>query len=177
MKEVYHIGFTGNRPKNENGRRIQDLEAKRNYVRNALMSANQQDHVLITGLAAGADTIACQEALKLGIPIHLILPCSEKNYSQAFPKEFEGFPKEYLDQAIDIVTEVQSASLPSQITWVNRKDSSYSVYQEINEIILDHAQILITLTNGEVTNLDGGSSEMQKLAEERNLTIINISTI
>ena len=87
---VWMVGFSGHRPKDEPGRRSDELEGCRPRIRDAFVryqemaaKANGELH-FFASVAEGADTIAIEVAQELKIVVHVILPMSAKRFSQDF---------------------------------------------------------------------------------------------
>lgn len=84
------IGFTGHRPKDSPGRtstEMKDLAEtihKELAVLQAKALAQEGRAEFLCGLAAGADVIAAQQAEKLGMPVHVILPMQEEEFKKDF---------------------------------------------------------------------------------------------
>ena len=98
------VGFSGHRPKDETGRRSNELEACRPRIREALlqyqkmaMDADGELH-FFASVAEGADTIAIEVASELGIVVHVILPMSVERFSQDFESSLEAW-----DRALAII--------------------------------------------------------------------------
>ncbi|MBE7088443.1 MAG: hypothetical protein E7370_02845 [Clostridiales bacterium] len=81
QKEIYYIGCTGHIKLN----RINNFNenAVRQSVKNAF-SIIQKNYnaVLLCGLAYGADTLFAEEAIKCGVKVIAVLPCSNQEFAK-----------------------------------------------------------------------------------------------
>lgn len=86
LKPVYLVAFSGHRPKDEPGRTNSDLLAAAPRIEAALaklkaqVETNGGELQFISSLAAGSDIIACRAALRLGLPLHIILSLPEEEF-------------------------------------------------------------------------------------------------
>ena len=102
---VWIVGFSGHRPKDEHCRKLEQLEACRPRIGEALLS--YQDMAKDVGgeihfhasVAEGADIIAIEVAQELGILVHVILPMS----IERFADDFDSSPEAW-DRALSIIS-------------------------------------------------------------------------
>ena len=102
---VWMVGFSGHRPKDEPGRRSDELEGCRPRIRDAFvryqeMAKNADGELhFYASVAEGADTIAIEVAQELGIVVHVILPMSVERFAD----DFESSPNAW-DRALSIIS-------------------------------------------------------------------------
>jgi hypothetical protein len=113
---------------------------------------------LVTGLAEGADTIAAEAALELGIGVTAILPMPLKQYEN----DFEGEALVRL-RALLGDERVRSGSLPlagGRDTANMRDQKNRDIqYRLLADYLSRRANVILTVWDGEVNNLPGGTAD------------------
>jgi len=171
------VGFSGNRPSDEAGRSPEDIDAMRPLLNAQLRSfinkaQNSGKSVrMVSSLAAGADTLAAEVALELGMRLHLILP-----------KPVEQFRKDFMDdpaawQRASVILQAAEASLDGvTMEVINGPYNEPDCYQRANQRILECSDAMVALWNGEDSGKAGGTGEIVRLAAERKLPSILLNT-
>lgn len=147
--------------------RLVELEAE---IRNELQSIIDDhgacaDRIrLIVSVAEGADRILIEAAIDLGIPYVCVLPCSPVCFAEDFPtvESVETFQRQ-LALAIDIVGPAEDPA--------DRLDG----YLWVSQYLLDHADVLIAIWDGEDGNGKAGTADTVETAIRRNIPVIWIS--
>ena len=109
---VWIVGFSGHRPKNVEGRRIEELEGCRPLIRQALeeyqaRAANLGGEIhCFSSVAEGADTIALEVSEEIGIVNHVILPMSVERFAEDFTDSTAAW-----DRALALVATVSYTHL------------------------------------------------------------------
>lgn len=90
IKPVFIVAFSGHRPNQSAGRTERELEACASRLRQVFEALRERANQvggelhLVVSLAAGADVIACEMAISLGIPIHLVIPHQEAIFLESY---------------------------------------------------------------------------------------------
>jgi len=114
---------------------------------------------LVTGLAEGADTLATEIALEIGMPVRAVLPMPRS----MFEADFEGAALERFRRfADDGRVAVEELPLPADET---NEDFSTGpardrLYGRLMDYLVRRSNVLIALWDGKVTGLTGGSSDV-----------------
>ena len=202
---VWMVGFSGHRPKDEPGRRSDELEGCRPRIRDAFVryqemaaKANGELH-FFASVAEGADTIAIEVAQELKIVVHVILPMSVKRFSQ----DFANSPAAW-DRALAIIAtagglaglkadEIQQlceqgngkfkdvGDLPKPNSkWTFRlsngsRERPYCYY-ECGEEMLDVCDGLIAV-HCQATQKVGGTTDVIKQANSKGLVVASIDPL
>src|SRR5688500_18593400 len=97
---VWIVGFAGHRPhKTAVHRSDEALEATAAPIRDALRALNERAKesggqlAFATSLAAGADIVAAEIAVELGLSLHLFLPLSVAEYADDFAETPTWWPR------------------------------------------------------------------------------------
>lgn len=107
---------------------------------------------IVSGLAAGADTLAAEQALSLGLRVSAVLPMPATMYEADFEGEDLARFKALL--ADDRVTVVE---LPVPDSENLDRDGQYVL---LRDYLVRRSNLLIALWDGEVTGLAGGTSDV-----------------
>ncbi len=172
---VFIVAFTGNRPKDLEGRRLADLEAARPRLQEAFerfqAKAAELGGVihLFSSAAEGADAIACELAAEMGIPVHIILPFAEEQFREDFTEE--TWPR---SQAI--IERARRGENGGSLRTLSSSSPRNDAYAEANHLMLKWADAVIALTNGEETKLQGGASNLIAKAESIDTCCLSINT-
>ncbi len=129
---------------------------------------------LVTGLAQGADTLAIDVALELGLPVRAVLPMPRDLYEADFEGEAHSHFVRLLD---DARVTVQEVPLPTGTREEDFKEeaSRDALYARLMDYLVRRSNVLVVLWDGEVTGLTAGSSDVlarylsgiQTLAEQQ----------
>ena len=175
---VFIVAFTGNRPKDESGRRPEDLEAMRPRIRillqNLRETAAKRGGIIhfYSSVAEGADTIACEVALDLGVPLHLILPLPVEQ----FRMDFEDSPDAW-DRSLHLIEHASSPDSDGSVRVARGNTSRPDCYTEANHELLELANVVLAVTNLNQTGMTGGSAEVLATAKSRNIDVIVLNTL
>lgn len=187
---VFLVGFSGHRPEEGTpGRTESDLEGSAPGLEELFEKLRSKAGVvggeiqLVSSLAAGADIIACETARKLNIPIHFVLSKPEAEFLETFvnqdpAKDFS----DWIPRALDLLATVRPDSERDAIEVDPRHSlrvgavskQSPDCYIEANNWILEVADILVTLSNGEESKSAAGTTSTIKQAEFLGLPTVNL---
>ena len=155
---VFTIGLTGHRDIHTDA-----VANARAALRNELEALRERfaslPVELVTGLAQGADTLATEVALEIGMPVRAVLPMSQALYEADFKGEAHSDLIRLLND--DRVT-VQELPLPAGTVGGDYEDvaSRDVLYARLMDYLVRRSNVLIALWDGEVTGLTGGSSDV-----------------
>jgi len=155
---VFTIGLTGHRdihPEAMAGVR----EALRNELLVLKSSFKSLPVELVTGLAEGADTLATEVALEIGMPVRVVLPMPRSLYEPDFEDAaLDDFRRLVTDDRI----QVQELPLPPGTSEVEITSgaSRDELYARLMDYLVRRSNVLVALWDGEVTGLTGGSSDV-----------------
>lgn len=190
IPSVHIVAFSGHRPAARAGRTEEELAACAPRLRRT-MEALQQ-HVaatagemhLVSSLAAGADVIACECAIALGIPLHLILAKPEKEFLDTYlsadpAKDFSH----WLPRARAILATVRAdaawpdvAVHPAHTIRVGSvSTTSPECYAETNTRLLEAADLLLALSNGEPSSSIAGTTHLINQAEAIGIPVMRLN--
>ena len=158
------MAFTGHRSADSKGRSTKELEATRSIISAQLERSGAS--TLYSSVAEGADTIACEEALKLGLALKLFLPLPISDFKNDFADRLKAWPVS--EKLIQLAQKDPKHSLT--ILNGERPDC----YAAVNKHLLSGADALLAVTT-DSPQKTGGASEMLGLAQNRNIpcTVIN----
>ena len=147
------VGVTGHRDIAD-----ADLEGFRAALQTELKKINDQfSHLpvrVITGLAEGADTIATETALQMGIKTTAVLPMPVSEYQ----KDFSGAARARFDELVaDSRVEVVEIPLLSEASDDLDRDAQYAL---LGDYLVRRSNVLVAAWDGEITGLPGGTSEV-----------------
>ena len=114
---------------------------------------------LVSGLAEGADTIAAEAALELGLPVRAVLPMPRVLYEDDFSGEaLERFRRLAEDPRIH----VDEIPLPAGVNAEDVREGAVrdALYARLMNYLVRRSNVLVALWDGEVTGLQGGSSDV-----------------
>lgn len=176
LPPVFLVAFSGHRPGDGPGRSREELEALRPDITKALTelreSAAAQDGSIeiYSSIASGADTIACEVAEELQLPIHLILPKPE----HLFAEDFEGDPDGW-QRAKKFIDAAHQGTRGSTIRVARGSHISPDCYAETNVQMLEGADVVIGIYNQEPTGKSGGTGQLLQQATALRLPIIQLN--
>lgn len=155
---VFTIGLTGHRDIHPDA--VADVRTSLRKELEALKSRFDALSVeLVTGLAEGADMLATEIALEIGMPVRAVLPMPRRLYEA----DFTGAAREdFLRLADDDRVILQELPLPAGKTDADFLDGSPrdELYARLMDYLVRRSNVLIALWDGEVTGLTGGSSDV-----------------
>lgn len=187
VEPVWLVAVTGHRPKvGIPGRSVAELEATGPLLAEALKSFSVQAagaegviH-LLSSAAAGIDVIACETAANLGIPIHLILPLPEEEFSRDFT-DVPGDSWWPRSQAIINACKTGENGNTFRLASSTHQHPQAGVengpdcYADTNFQMLAWADALIAVTTDSASMTDGGSASFLKDAIAQKLPWIQIN--
>lgn len=114
---------------------------------------------LVTGLAEGADTIAAEVALELGITVSAVLPMPTEFYSDDFDGDARIlFDKLLLDERVNVLEiPLANGSSPEDMSSQDARDIQYGL---LRNYIIRRSNVLLALWDGETTGLAGGTADV-----------------
>ena len=162
QKQNYYIGCTGHIKLNRiNDFNEQSIRQKVNHAFSVIQK--QYSAVLLCGLAYGADTLFAEEAIKCGVKVVAVLPCSQQE-----------FANEQLDGGKKFNALIKCAQ--SQIEVVNSKNK----YLGVSKYIVDNSNELFALWDNKILPLKdengndinkGGTFDTIKYAKSQNKNV------
>ena len=202
---IWIVGFSGHRPKNEPGRKINELEACRPRIKEVFLKFQEMAKLcggelhFHASVAEGADTIAIEVAEEMGIVVHVILPMA----AERFAKDFETSPDAW-DRALSIIAKAGGLNglevngiqklreqgggrfksqddLPkAKPKWTFRisngsRERPYCYY-ECGEEMLDACDGLIAV-HSQATEKVGGTTDVIKQANAMGLSVASIDPL
>jgi len=114
---------------------------------------------LVTGLAEGADTIAAEAALEAGLPVTAVLPMPRQSYEADFEGEaLERFRALADDDRVEVLEMPLAGGLTeADLADTNQRDRQYAM---LGDYIIRRSNLVLALWDGEVTGLQGGTSDV-----------------
>lgn len=152
------IGITGHRDI-----AADDIDLTREKLRTTLQNvANMMEHIPIrvaTGLAEGADTLAAEVALELGLGVVAVLPMPRKHYID----DFEGEARRRYETLL-ADDRIRVLEIPLAEGCAREDMSEQSARDEQYRLLADYlrrrSNLLVAIWDGEDTNLLGGTSDV-----------------
>lgn len=175
---VFIIAFTGNRPKPQTGRTPAELEAMRPALARALSGFRDRaaglggEVHLFSSAAEGADTIVCEIAHSLGIPVHLILPTAEERFREDFEKSPDAWIRSHA-----LIRKAEEGFNQGSLRIARSHGSRSDGYAQANHELLDAADLLLAVTNGGSSTSAAGSSAMMDAARIRGIPVAHLTTV
>lgn len=115
-----------------------------------------------SSLANGADQLFAQTALKLGIPVEAVIPCT--NYAEGFSAPARNDYKHLLNHCAEV------HQLPAQTC-------SEEAYLTAGHWIVDHSDLLILVWNGLPPKGKGGTGDIASYARVMKRPFIHLHTL
>ena len=152
------IGITGHRNLIE--RFIPSYKKK---VRDMLVKLREKDEDILvySALADGADRLVVEVALELGIGYVAVLPMPKNIYMTDYDAESQVIYNKLFDTA-NFVVELPMVENNSFFSIINYSKARDLQYEAAGFYMSDHCDILMALWDGEYTLLRGGTSEIVK---------------
>ena len=155
---VFTIGITGHRDIHPDA--VADVrEALRKELEALRVRFVTLPVELVTGLAEGADTLAAEIALEIGVPVRAVLPMPRALYESDFKgAAHENFSRLANDERVIL----QELPLPPGNVGQDFSDglARDELYGRLMDYLVRRSNVLIALWDGEVTGLTGGSSDV-----------------
>jgi hypothetical protein len=116
--------------------------------------------MMLSPLAEGADRLAAEEALDIGIPLVVVLPMPREHYLQDFPTpgscaEFDRLCAAAAD-VFELPLVAATAGPPAEGPQVNRE----AQYAKCGVFLCAHCHILLALWDGKTSTQVGGTSQV-----------------
>jgi len=171
-KKFYQIGISGHRDllKEEEDEHISILK---DYLLNIQKKHPNQEILVLTPLADGADRRIAKAALQLNFPYKAILPMPKylyiKDFSHSSKDEFE----ELLKKAIEIQTIKFYAANTRELVESSPLHRAFQ-YREAGKMIVDTADEMIFMSDGIKNNKIGGTEDIAEYAQKHGKIIRTI---
>lgn len=121
---------------------------------------------LVVSLAEGADRIFVAEALAFGWPVTAVLPFGRAEFAHDFATAASRRAyQEILAQATDVI----------ELPGARRGDGDGAAYAAANDVMLDRADVLLTVWDGLPVRGPGGTAEVVDQARARGLPVVWIA--
>lgn len=181
LRPVWVVAFAGHRPKaGVKGRSDSELVACEPALRDALrdMSRRARDVggriVLLTGAAEGADCIAAEAAIAEGVDVHVILPMAETYFRDDFATDqfanAEDNPA-WSRGAAPLIARARDLDAGGSLRVATGDNVRPDCYHEASLEMLEHADALLAVWNGQETLKQGGTAETIHQAERMGLPV------
>jgi hypothetical protein len=144
-------------------RQLRDAALKLRDSEDAFCSSSEASLRLHTALATGADQIAAICARSNGYSVEAVLPFEPHDYRQDFAP---GDELDTFERALAAADEV--VALPG-----DRSDST-AAYVLVGESLVEKADILIAIWDGEQANGPGGTGHVVEMALQNSVPVIHI---
>jgi hypothetical protein len=162
------IGFTGNRAGFNEAAAGEGIRAALGELRSR--AERVQGRVeLYTGIAEGADTLCVEEARKLQMPVHLLLPMAEAEFITDFssPAAWE--------RAAQKIALSRSRPGFDSVHFVPGETSRPECYFNLGIQILEAVDVLVVLWDGVPARGLGGTQQVLEHAERRGIPVVVIN--
>lgn len=172
---VFLIAFSGHRPNDSPGRTDGDLSAAGPGLRECFTGLRERaarvkgEIHLVSSLAAGGDVIACETALSLGMPLHIVLPLPVSAFMETF-----GGLEHWIPRA-EAILETIAADARHTLRVGAVSSTSPECYAEANTRILEVADILVTLSTLAPSKSIAGTTYLLGLAEAFGIPTLNLN--
>ena len=144
-------------------RQLREATLKLQESEDALCSETEAQLLLHTALASGADQIAAVCARSSGYFVRALLPLEPQDYREDFApgEELDSF-----EHALEAADEI--VALPGQ------GDDRQAAYVLVGESLVEHADIMIAIWDGQQPRGPGGTGHVVALALEQSVPVIHI---
>jgi ADP-ribose pyrophosphatase YjhB (NUDIX family) len=160
QKTAFHIGVSGHRDLGDEQTRAFVSEQVRKLL--AQYRQQEQEPVLYSPLAIGADQLFVQTALELGIPVEAVVPCAAYETCYAPGSERETY--HHL---------LHSCRTYHRLPY---QDCSDDAYLAAGQWIVDHSDLVILIWNGQAAKGRGGTADVASYAWFAGRPFIQIDT-
>ncbi|QYY37302.1 hypothetical protein [Ruficoccus sp. ZRK36] len=158
----FPVGFSGNRPSQKSGRTFVEIEAARPMLEVAMrgmqteLLTEGQMLSLVCSAAAGADTMACELALEMGVPVNLILP----KRRERFMKDFTAYGPQVWKRVEWLLEAVENNLHGSSVEVVPDSVNEPECYEWVNRLILARSRAFLVVWDGMDTGLPAGTGSL-----------------
>jgi hypothetical protein len=155
---VFTIGLTGHRDI-DSGAKAAVRQALRTELETLKGRFSTLPVELVTGLAEGADSLATEVALEIGLPVRGVLPMPRS----LFEDDFEGEALEDFRRLADddrVVLEELPLPDGNESHDFAHGAARDALYGRLMDYLVRRSNVLIALWDGEVAGLTGGSSDV-----------------
>lgn len=161
-----NIGVTGHRLNRISQRELDRLTPKvRPFLAQIAAAARLAPPILLSGLAEGADRHLAELAMDAGYALHAVLPFDREIYAQDFA---------------DAESRLQFASLLLRAERITELPGipgvSAQAYRRAGHALLDEADVLLAVWDGQPAQGAGGTAEVVNEACRRRIPVIHVST-
>lgn len=149
-ERTIRIGVTGHRDLGDDG----SIARIRQVVKVILATLRGptdtpvRDLRVISALAEGADQIVAEEGCELGIDLHVVLPFARDEYR----KDFSGPSEERFDRLLTTASRVLELANPRSLDG--------GAYEVAGHVMLEHADLLIAIWDGDEARGRGGTGQI-----------------
>lgn len=166
LAPVWIVGFSGHRPKPDSpGRSAEEIDACAPQIAEALVEMQRIAEErggrieLLTGLAEGADLVAVEEAQKLGIPVHAVLPLPIEEFRNDFEPGSPALAR--MEKCLAIAEAGNEGSMRVSLGSCLRPDC----YSDAGYYLISLSDACLFLDNGEAASGRGGTNDMIRIAK------------
>lgn len=161
-----NIGVTGHRLNRISQRQLDRLTPQvQPFLAQIALAARARGVTLLSGLAEGADRHLARLALAAGYALHAVLPFARDTYAHDFSSAASRAEFDQLLAQAELVTE-----LPG------RPGVAAQAYRRAGHAMLDHADVLLAVWDGQPAQGAGGTAEVVGEACRRRIPVIHVST-
>jgi len=161
-----NIGVTGHRLNRISQRQLDQLAPQvQQFLAQIAVAARTPALGLVSGLAEGADRHLARLALDAGYALHAVLPFARETYAHDFSGSASRTQFNELLARAGRVTE-----LPG------RPGFSAQAYRRAGHALLDEADVLLAVWDGQPAQGAGGTAEVVNEACRRRMPVIHVST-
>lgn len=128
-----------------------------------------------SSLASGGDMMALNAAVKQGYDLHLFLPMPEAAFLSE--QEFTSEQTQAFDAvwSATVVSPLALQSATRTVIDLGTNAEGLSPYASCGRLMLDHADVLIALWDGETDGGPGGTRDVMRDAQRRGQTVLMVS--
>ncbi|MCH7227966.1 hypothetical protein [Haloferula sp. A504] len=185
MRPCFMVALSGHRPVGAKPWRTSErLDAVRGQLERELSKLEEEVEAvggelhLVCSVAAGADLVACEIARDREMPMHLILPKPEEEF---LAEDFGGDAAAWRDRAVSILDHVKSGVRPSEagerhctLRVVDAPSREPDCYEAVNFLLLDVADVLLTVNFLGGAEETGGTAHVTRQAAALGLPHVNV---
>lgn len=145
---------------------IRDAAAKSLAKNAGAFSGTTPQLRLVTPLADGADTAAATQALNAGYSIEACLPFARAEYA-----------RDFADDGSRATFETLLGQCAAVFELAGDREEADAAYETVGKVLLDQADILIAVWDGNLGRGRGGTSRVVADAVSRHIPVIHVDTI
>lgn len=178
LTPIFLAGFSGHRPSDETGRTDSDLEGRRVQIEAVFTELLGKCEKysgrleILCSISAGADTIACEVAISMRLPLHVVLPKPLDTYSDEL-KETSPCWWKRIERIISHVREGQNRS---SLQVVEGSPRSPDCYVAANRKILEGSDFMVFLSDESAIQTKGGTNQFLAKVKSLNRPHYVVST-